>query len=298
MSRHRRWLLRLLVGAVAVGFGVVAVWRSGVLTAGRDRANAEQAAREAREQGQRAFSSLDMIDLTTANAADISRTLRLAQLERDAVVIPAVSDANAARLLELCGQLIYHRFVQPSPDEYARWRSGLGYRFPDSDTARQLHVEIEYPILLGREFPGYDEPEQLFKDLWTAAFAFRGGRSRPVGLSSEAAGLVVSFGEMRADDSGPGWVETSGELGREVWEGRWAGGHRIWWKDPYGGLIGMLSRHGTVRLGAVAFVLEYNGGERYPMRVVFFQEPTSRTWWISHVQVMNAPPGRLVMLEF
>lgn len=293
MFRDRRWLL---VGAVAVGFGVVAVWRSGVLTA--NRAGDERAAREAREQGQRAFRSLDTIDLATADAANIADTLRRAQVQPDLATTPAVSDTDAARLLELCGDLIYHRFVQPSPEAYARWRSGRGYRFLDSEAVRQLHVEIEYPILLGRPFPGYEQPEQIFADLWSAAFAFRDGRSRPVGLVSEAAGLVVSFGRMSADGTGPGWVETTGELGREVWEGRWAGGHRIWWKDPYGGIDGVLKRHGTVRLGAVAFVLEYEGGERYPMRVVFFQEPASRTWWISHVQVMNTAPDRLVMLEF
>lgn len=100
MFRDRRWLL---VGAVAVGFGVVAVWRSGVLTA--DRAGDERAAREARERGQRAFRSLDTIDLATADAANIADTLRRAQVQPDPAATPAVSDTDAARLLELCGDL-------------------------------------------------------------------------------------------------------------------------------------------------------------------------------------------------
>lgn len=295
MTFDRRWLVVALLPVVGGG---VAVWRSGVLTrdAVQEAALAEAAA--LRERGQATFRSFSMVRWPDFPGPDAVRdVLNAAEIEPEAGVSAAALSADAGALLDQSAEFIYHRFMQPSAATYQQWRTARGYVRADADRMRRLGVDVEYAILVGGEFPGYERLDEVFAGLWNGAFEYRGGTSRPLGIASDPTGLAVSFCELRPGGTVQ-WPTTNGSLGRDVWEGRLVGSHRLWWLDPRGGIRGIQKSHGKVRVGTVSFVLEYHGGERYPMRLVFCQDPESpATWWLSNVQVMNTERERIVMLE-
>jgi hypothetical protein len=228
------------------------------------------------------------------SAADFAELLGRATVERSRVG-PGPDDVPA--LLRHTAELMFHRFIDPEVSAYRSWRESLGYRLADAETMRREGVPVHYELFIGRPYPGDAEFDAVHDQMWTQSLDNRGRSHRVRAFATEPKGVAVNFGRITTR-SPLSWPAAAGLLPSEVWHGASGGGHRDWWAPPGGRAAEHLRRHGSLNVASVAVIAEFERGDRYPIRLLYFQDPRTGRWWLEALQLLNAPYERFPMLEF
>ncbi|HYE02560.1 MAG TPA: hypothetical protein VD963_04925 [Phycisphaerales bacterium] len=300
MRQHWRWLSVLAV----LGCGLaLALWRAGIF---RDRsaeaseaAAAEAQAHEAVRHGQEAYRAL-----RTVRIAELGSVERVRDTLEEATVGSGSRDPGALRadrdaLLQHAAEFLHHRFGQGSVAVYRQWRTGRGYAFlsPGDPDFADAAIPLHYKLFTGKVYPGDERLDEVHDELWETSLTRRDNGWLVVELAAEPAGLTVVFGEIAAESPGT-WPALKGHLDVKTWHGVHGGGHRSWWIPPGGACHAQLARHRSLRVACVGAVVGFERGDRYPLRLMFFQTPGDGRWWLEAVQTLNAPEERFKILEF
>jgi hypothetical protein len=295
---RRRWKL-LVIAATSLVILLLSLYRSGMFTARSAQAAAERERREFRERGQAAFRRLAVLPLADAAGPEqVRAALPRPDVSPDPGQAPERTASDTRALLDQAAELVWYRFGQKSVDEYKKWRRDRGYRLADAITMRSAAIEYDYQQLFGEPYPGDAHLEAVFDRLWTEGIAMHDGNVRLTGVARESPGVAVAFGEVANNGLGS-WPTLSGEFGSDVWNGKWGGNFRVWWTGPDEGLRSYVRTHPRTRVAVVGVVVQFAAGDRYPIRIMFYQDAADRRWYITHVGFLNVAPDRLsALLEF
>lgn len=288
----------IIVGAAlgALGFGLT---RSGLLSPREpaEHGDPKVLETEAIAKGQRAYASLRMEALPSLGGVEAyKQTLRVAEVSRSDG--GSADRAAAEEVLDHAAEFLYYRFGQDSAAEYRRWRRDRGYTMVDAATARRNGVIKRYEAMVGRPYPGDDELERVFDELWTASTGFGPMPNAVRAIASEPRGLVVVQGALTKKNPAA-WPALSGSMSVDEWHGRTAGGHENFWIKP-DAVRGELLNRGRVEVACVGVVSRYAGGETYPLRLMFYRAHSGGrpAWRLEAVQTLNADLKRLTMLYY
>ena len=278
---------------VAAAVALTTYIRAGMLH--RDTA-AEQTSRELQivadiAEGQREFRRLRVIPLDT-----LTRDELRAHLESIAGGAPSfeIDPASRRLLLDAASDLLFHRYMQRSPEVYRQWRVAGGFRFKSMQALNAAGVPFHYKFFFGEPFPGESRLAESFDRMWSSSLA--ADRDRPSAVAAESGGIAVAFSEAdQTQNSAPPVL--AGQFPPEIWHGSRQVGHRFWWDDPNGGVKGELAERTRVRTAILAVVLEFGEGDRYPLALSFYQDSVGN-WWLWRVNVLNVASDRFRIVEF
>lgn len=280
----------------ALGFGLS---RSGLLFSSAPSENGDIKAleTEAISKGRRAYASVRMEALSDLDSVGAyKRTLGLADVRGPDG--GSGDRAAAEEVLDHAAEFLYYRFGQGTAAEYRRWRRDRGYTMMDAATARRNGVVKRYEAMVGRPYPGDEEIERVFDELWTASTGFGPMPNAVRAIAGDRRGLVVVQGVLTKKQPAA-WPALSGIMSVDEWHGRTAGGHENFWMRPDAVRSELLKR-GRVEVACVGVVSRFAGGETYPLRLMFFREFSGGrpAWRLEAVQTLNADLDRLTMLYY
>ncbi len=275
-----------------LGFGLS---RSGLL-GGAGAADVLRATKEqAIADGQKAYRPIQVTGLDhLPDPGAVRDLLSEASVDRGGI---AVSDGDADQLVSLTAEFLYHRFVNPDVAAYRQWRTSRGYRLASAEAMRGDGVDVHYRLFTGKEYPGDDSIDAVHDEMWTLGLDLRDRSHRITGLAAARIGLSINFGQLTRE-SPADWPLAAGEMTSDQWHGLAGGGHRRWWSSPAGSAWDIVRERGALDVASVAVVAEYERGDRYPVRLLCYKDPTDGQWWIEAFHILNYEYERFPMLEY
>lgn len=294
MRRSGKLIILLCVALSALAFGL---YRSGVLMRKASASATDAAAlrHAAVQNGQTLYRSIRTVPL-----AEIGEPARLREIFDNASIGTGpnqISRESVSDLLSQSAEFLYYRYGQPSVAEYKRWRQDRGYTFIDAVAAKRDGVVARYKVYTGKEYPGDDAIGQVFDDLWERSLSFGRGGNRVAGIAKERKGLAVTFGRLTPEDMSA-WPAVSGDMSVAEWHGYSSGGHESWWLAPDDGALGQVRKKGFADVASVGVIAEFAGGDRYPLRLLFYRSADDGRWWLEAVQALNFENERFSMLDY
>ncbi|MCW5766211.1 MAG: hypothetical protein KIT68_09580 [Phycisphaeraceae bacterium] len=291
MSKQMRRPVIILIGAVAVGAGALAVYR---MRATDEASDARRSATQLlRAQAAEALRVLPMRPLDPSErASELAQTLAGAPTDIQAGF--KVGDSDRQEVVRIVAGFVHARFVQPDARSYIAWRTSEGYRFRDRDDVLQAGGEaLTVEALTGR-LPRADEDlGSLFCAAWEGLRTSGYDQGIPAKVAADDRGWGVSFGWLAANQP-KSYPRAKGRLGADVWYAPPSGGYVPWFEPPVTSRA-LLSSHDRVRAATVGIVFEYRDATRYPFVVHLVQDPATARWWIDAVVVRgfggHGPPG-------
>ena len=282
-----RTRLLVVATATAVAGSALGWWwfraavRSGPVFSEHTRAVAEQAARTLAEL--QAFEP--MSDPTAVrrcfDAADIHGPSEITSRDLDGV-------------RDVAADFVTSRLARgASPAAYAQKRLQTGYRLNSDEVLdRVWEVNKLFALRENREPPG--DRIESFKILARNDLDQAGAANRPVRIASDGKGVIVMFGEL--ERSNPVFEQIEGYFPREVWHGAVSTTHLPFFVPP-ASREEILAEHGKARYCRVGFIVESEGGQRYPMVLTLVLDPKRSEWFILHVNVNNTTSTPPLMLH-
>lgn len=244
--------------------------------------------------GQASYRVVSMQPLSTATSVDeIASTLANASTS---LLPPDISEADVGMLIQHTAEFIHFRFGQASVTEYSDWRRRRGYIFSSRERLKALGVVDDYKLFMDRPYLGDSDFLQAFQDLWPLDLGPRKGAWCVSGMANDRAGLALNFGRLTPTEPGA-WPRVSGVWSEERWHGLSAGGHRSWWTAPRGSASVYFRVSKRLDVASVAFVAKFCKGDAYPLRLLFFRDPETRSWWIEACHTFNFEYNRLPIIE-
>lgn len=290
---HWRLLVLIAVIAAAAGYGL---HRSGMLT----RASIPDAEALSRAQairhGQTVYRTISHVPLSELQGEEDYRVvLAKATVKRGTTT----TDADTQRLLEHAAGFLHKRFGQASVAEYRRWRVDRGYRLISAEEARRDGVARRYPAVTGKPYPGDENIDSVFDELWIESSRYGDLPTKPRAIAAEPKGLALVYGRISKRDPA-GWPMPAGGMAEEDWRGAGGGGHENWWVPVSfdGGAMHHLRTIGWTDVACFGVVVEMGRDERYPLRLMFWKNSTDGKWWLEGLQIFNADVSRLTMLDY
>lgn len=290
----------VLLAAAALGVGVCAVT---VYRVYGKRSESERFAAE-REQriaasvaaGREAYRAVETTPLESfASPSELG-----AHLLHVAAADPAAGagDPDAREFIDQAADLIFHRFIQPSPAEYRRWMESLGYEMQPAEHMRlRERAGAAYEFRFNEPWPGDDKLAEAFDRLWSLTRELDNGRSLPVRVSASPGSVAFVRGTMDLSHEDAHLRLSSSALPPEAWHGEVSIGFRNWWRPRGGSLKDELTNRGEVPVAYLGVIMEFPPGDRYPVQFSYYQDSSGR-WWLWRTNVMNVPIERLSMIEF
>lgn len=214
-----------------------------------------------------------------SSEADIAGALRLAA-SGDVRRYASGDCADADSLIRAAAGFIWHRFARFDAGAYFDWRVADGY------TPASPEELAEGRGLGGVWASGFDEPfpssparvrEAFVRTTARWAELFPAG-ARETGLASDAKGLFVRIGQVRAD----AWTwglepPEGGEISADLWLGQSARTDRSWW-TAVDIADRIAAKHGSVCVGEVGAIFAYGDGTRGPKIIRFMYDPDQSRW--------------------
>lgn len=180
-----------------------------------------------------------------------------------------------------------------SPADYAQRHLGAGYRLNSDEVLdRVWEVDKLFSHRENRDPPG--DRIESFKVLARNDLDQAGAANRPARVASDGKGVIVAFGELVR--SNPMFDQIEGYFPREVWHGAVSTTHLPFFVPPTS-TDDILAKHGKARYCRVGFIVENEGGQRYPMVLTMVLDPTRSEWFIVHVNVNNTTATVPLMLH-
>jgi len=210
---------------------------------------------------------------------------------------PAASPKDTEAIMQFVSELLVHRYVSDSVEEYKRWRRSRGYVLrPTRYLIEAYSVPEDYEIMFGEAYPGDDHFEKVFDRFWEYGLQRDDGSSRIVGVSRDPQTIVVAFGTISREAPGA-WPIHLGTLGLDLWRGRTGAELRNWWSPPSGEFSEWLQDQGTLRCAIVSIVCEFASGRRFPVHLRFCQDARTGRWWFVGMGVSNDADGTVGTTE-
>lgn len=215
------------------------------------------------------------LDVLALDAED--RTVELIRgsvLAAVAVVEPSSADAIADAISEF-----FVRRYGLAPSEYASWRRDCGYVAISLDELRaHWFLEDAYRAYMGRDLPRTAGWDEVHNSLLEAQRSFEGGRLQIRGL---AVGVdAVSAVTKRLTRTDPSLPPVAGLTGEHFEAGRSVSAGAPWWRPPLDA-DALMRRDGYVDVCVIGLFAEFGDGERRPIGVQIFRDPTSSRWWVA-----------------
>ncbi|MEZ6243935.1 MAG: hypothetical protein R3B57_12935 [Phycisphaerales bacterium] len=241
--------------------------------------------------GRKVYAKIPMTPLESFTSAE---ELRQSLLD---IVEGSEADASASeQIIAQAADLVYYRFCQSSPEEYAASRERWGYRRFSTAEMRRRMVAEDYELIFHEPYPGDDKIEEVYRRLWQSSVERDGGVSRVVKMSATGMGAEIAFQDGMCLENMGDWPRLSGELGEDVWHGGGSGACRSWFVAPQGILPeGIRASGRCARAALLGIVIEAENGVRYPIMMTLYQLKPGEPWWIAAFGRMNADPSQPIV---
>ncbi|MEZ6317218.1 MAG: hypothetical protein R3B49_00490 [Phycisphaerales bacterium] len=285
-----------LGGGVAVVVLVIGGWRSEIVAqllpaTTRDPAGAPTRADASAREGLR---DLRMIDAGTIGGVDdldrevgplIRERLRAAADGSTSGRTPGALDEVAEQGVEL----MYYRWLQPSPEAYDAHMRGLGYRrLGLEEMTRNWAIDVAYLSFTGEPMPADASDDEVFDALWTGHPPADRNMRTLRAVSVDRDGVGVAVGRFCPGDR-VRWPVPETGLARGTWAAE--AGMTMWYEGPGGGWAARQRGGQCFESATVGVVLEFEGGVRVPFLMHFWFDSDSGRWWLGQVTMGPAPGG-------
>lgn len=291
-------LLTIGAGLLALGAGVLLYVRTSAAPRLAARQTAAATAEDLYVQGQRAFAPLASVRLADLHSeGEVASVLASAWSQAP---MPAGAGTREA-LLAHVAEFLYHRFAVSDPVAYRAWRESAGYQlvaWPELDEMWRLGEDYEHNI---GPVPGEITSSAAFDALWEFSATPRGAsQGNPVGLVSDARGLVVSPGvrsRIKPERPRIQGDAAAGGFSADIWGGRSNAGFSRWYGSRHRAATlndaAIMRSQEPFIFADVACVLVFEDGARIPVSVGTAWDPEHGVWSIETLVVLNARPGQL-----
>lgn len=186
-------------------------------------------------------------------------------------------------------ELLYRRVCVDDVNGYVEWRLSRGYSFMPIGRRQQRDLELDWPVFFREPFPDPAPPvREVFTRVWHAAIEYGDGYNKPVAVSGDERGLVLTF--QRRTSIEQDRFRLDGPGGWKAWHGTSTGALRNWFVPPLTD-VQLIERDGFVDSAAFAVIILYKDGSRRPVSFEFIHIPEFRRWYLLNAKTHGFQPG-------
>ncbi|MBX3363504.1 MAG: hypothetical protein KF866_01955 [Phycisphaeraceae bacterium] len=293
--KHKNAVIIAGVAIAAAGVAIVALVRSGKLSAGKSIPVQKMSRAELASHTQVVLKPFPVtrFDATGALAEVREKMQQYAVLQPTSPGMARSSfpagevERQLPIVLELAADLVYHRFGQDDVHVYKAFRRSQGYELKPTDSlVNKWMIASDYQDMFHRPYPGNEHFERVFDEVWDFQKSFAGSRHMMAGLCLTPDTVVVSFYDKHYENPNTdGRID--GTLGPRVWVGGASGSLRHWWTPGAEDLHAALRRRKVVRMATVGVVAVFNDGKRLPILVRMYLAPESGNWRYAGLHYQN-----------